>query len=116
MQSFYSRLQVSNGVIGVVFLTTLYQDSFFFFFFRNAVGRFDRRQAFSPRVQAVCSQRWCTTSVEPLPTPQPDGAPRAYPEKLSSLVREISGLTLSEVAQLNELLKASIAPSLLYAR
>ena len=114
MQSFYSRLQVSNGVISVVFLTTLYQDSFCFF--RNAVGRFDRRQAFSPRVQAVCSQRWCTTSVEPLPTPPPDGAPRAYPEKLSSLVREISGLTLSEVAQLNELLKASIAPSLLYAR
>lgn len=60
-----------------------------------------------PRVAAMaCLVRHQRLSTEPLPKPPSDIAPRAYPEKLHSLVDDISRLTLTEVAQLNELLKA----------
>ena len=61
-----------------------------------------------PRVAAntaVCHQRVCSTATDPLPKPPADGSPRVYPEKVRGLVNEISGLTLTEVAQLNDLLK-----------
>lgn len=48
-----------------------------------------------------CSQRYEST----LAAPQPDDAVKEYPEKIKSIVDEISKLTLIEVADLNELLK-----------
>ena len=44
---------------------------------------------------------------EPLSIPEPDGSAKTYPEKLHSIVEQISQLTLLETAQLNELLKVS---------
>ena len=49
-----------------------------------------------------------TSEPQPLPPPPPDGVSKSYPEKIQSLVRDISKLTLLETAQLNELLKVSL--------
>lgn len=43
-----------------------------------------------------------------LSTPTADGAPKVYPEKLQTIVSEISQLTILEVADLNELLKKTL--------
>ena len=40
--------------------------------------------------------------------PFPDSEAKAYPDKIVKIVDEISGLTLLEVADLNELLKARL--------
>lgn len=45
------------------------------------------------------------SKIEPIPLPQPDGEPKQYSDKIRTLVEEISSLTLSETAQLSELLK-----------
>ena len=44
----------------------------------------------------------------PLPTPSLDGSPKSYSPKITSLVDQISSLTLLEVADLNELLKTTL--------
>ena len=66
---------------------------------------------FRPLLRVATSARFFTSEAvstsEPLPPPPPDGADKSYPEKLQSLVRDISQLTLLETAQLNELLKVS---------
>ena len=57
--------------------------------------------------------RWVSTAcvlrskAESLPLPQPDGEPKEYSDKIRKLVEGISSLTLSETAQLSELLKVS---------
>ncbi|XP_068223473.1 uncharacterized protein mRpL12 [Palaemon carinicauda] len=43
-----------------------------------------------------------------LSTPTPDGAPKVYPEKIQSIVSEITKLTVLEVADLNDLLKRTL--------
>ena len=43
--------------------------------------------------------------VEPLSVPGPDGVAKVYPDKIRTIVENISQLTLLETAQLNELLK-----------
>ena len=43
----------------------------------------------------------------PLEVPQPDGAPKTYPPNITSIVDQISKLTLMEVADLNSCLKVS---------
>ncbi|XP_042208862.1 39S ribosomal protein L12, mitochondrial-like [Homarus americanus] len=62
------------------------------------------------RQSAVCILRkQCRfMSAEPLMAPSPDGAPKVYPEKIQSIVSQISHLTLVEVADLNELLKKTL--------
>lgn len=45
------------------------------------------------------------TEAAPLATPSPDGADKVFPERIENLVREISQMTLLEVAELNECLK-----------
>ena len=45
------------------------------------------------------------SKIEPIPLPQPDGEPKQYSNKIRTLVEEISSLTLSETAELSELLK-----------
>ena len=44
-------------------------------------------------------------STQPFPVPEPDGSAKTYPDKIHSIVDDISQLTLLEAAQLNELLK-----------
>ena len=56
-----------------------------------------------PRVPTTRSLSAAAT--DPLPVPPADGTPPVYSEKISGLVKDISNLTLSEVAQLNDLLK-----------
>ncbi|XP_027227959.2 uncharacterized protein mRpL12 [Penaeus vannamei] len=47
-------------------------------------------------------------SAEALSVPTAEGAPKVYPEKIQSIVSQISQLTLVEVADLNELLKKTL--------
>ena len=47
------------------------------------------------------------SKIEPIPLPQLDGEPKQYSDKIRTLVEEISSLTLSETAQLSELLKVT---------
>lgn len=42
-----------------------------------------------------------------IPPPTPDNQPKHYPEHIKSIVDQIAGLTLIEVADLNQLLKVS---------
>ena len=60
----------------------------------------------------VSLQRWrfggCTRYDSTLAQPRPDDAVKEYPDKIKSIVDEISKLTLIEVADLNELLKVMI--------
>lgn len=57
--------------------------------------------------------------AESLTIPTPDGEPKIYPEKIQTIVSQISQLTLVEVADLNELLKKTLnisdAPVMAYA-
>ena len=53
-------------------------------------------------VSAACVVR---SKAEPIPLPQPDGEPKEYSDKIRKLVEGIASLTLSETAQLSELLK-----------
>ena len=57
----------------------------------------------------VSLQRWrfgvCTRYDSTLAAPQSDDAVKEYPEKIKTIVDEISKLTIIEVADLNELLK-----------
>ena len=48
----------------------------------------------------ISSSRLCS-----LAAPEPDEAPKEYPEKIKHVVDEISKMTLIEVAELNDLLK-----------
>ena len=50
-------------------------------------------------------------SSEPIPPPHPDGT-IVYSDKLHSIVKDISQLTLIEVSKLNELLKVSMCLNL----
>ncbi|KAK4327706.1 hypothetical protein Pmani_001857 [Petrolisthes manimaculis] len=47
-------------------------------------------------------------SAEPLAVPTPEDAPKVYPEKIQTIVNQISQLTLVEVAELNALLKTTL--------
>ena len=50
-------------------------------------------------------QVFSSEASDSIPPPPPDGASKTYPEKIHTLVQEISHLSLLETAQLNELLK-----------
>ncbi|CAH3143560.1 unnamed protein product [Porites lobata] len=60
----------------------------------------------------IALQRWrfggCTRYDSTLAQPRPDDAVKEYPDKIKSIVDEISKLTLIEVADLNELLKTTL--------
>ena len=56
------------------------------------------------------------SKAEAIPLPQPDGEPKEYSDKIKKLVEEISSLTLSETAQLGELLKVCNAEFMLCVR
>lgn len=56
-----------------------------------------------PRVCAAREMRSEALAGAPL-----DNAPKEYPPKIQQLVRDIAGLTLLEVAELNELLKKTL--------
>ena len=63
-------------------------------------------------VQACCrSSQHRFFSAQAMPFPDSEATPvqsKAYPDKIVKIVDEISGLTLLEVADLNELLKARL--------
>lgn len=67
------------------------------------------RQQLQRSTPALCALRLLKTSPathsEALSTPQLDGAPKEYSPKIQQLVKDIAGLTLLEVSDLNELLK-----------
>ena len=54
----------------------------------------------------ILSSKQMSTEAMPLPSADPN-ANKVYPEKISSIVEQISKLNLLEVADLNELLKVS---------
>lgn len=67
-------------------------------------------KCFSRCTWCVSVQKWklgasSTRCDSTLAAPPPDDAVKEYPEKIKSIVGEISKLTLLEVADLNELLK-----------
>ncbi|XP_062030922.1 large ribosomal subunit protein bL12m [Lepus europaeus] len=74
---------------------------------RGAALRLARRQ-----VPCVCAARQLSSSGarrgEALAGAPLDNAPKEYPPKIQQLVRDIAGLTLLEVADLNELLKKTL--------
>lgn len=55
----------------------------------------------TPRLIA-CTRQYSNGAI---PAPSRDNEPKQYPEKISSLVDQIAALKLSEVSDLNELLK-----------
>lgn len=72
--------------------------------FRVLCGNFRslivRRSVSLPRLPRMFS-----TSAKPHPVPEPDGSAKTFPDKIHTIVDQISQLTLLETAQLNELLK-----------
>ncbi|KAM6966474.1 large ribosomal subunit protein bL12m [Tautogolabrus adspersus] len=70
------------------------------------------RQHLQRQAPALCALRHLKTSPanhsEAIATPQLDGAPKQYSPKIQQLVSDISGLTLLEVSDLNELLKKTL--------
>ncbi|XP_071107909.1 large ribosomal subunit protein bL12m-like [Haliotis cracherodii] len=65
-----------------------------------------RQQAALQALPRTASVRACSAGV--IPPPQAEGADKQYPPKIQKIVEEISGLTLFEVADLNELLKKTL--------
>ena len=60
-------------------------------------------------VSATCELQ--SKAAEAIPQPQPDGELKEYSDKIKKLVEGISSFTLSETAQLSELLKVIISPN-----
>ncbi|XP_046378381.2 39S ribosomal protein L12, mitochondrial-like [Haliotis rufescens] len=65
-----------------------------------------RQQAALQALPRTASVRACSAGV--IPPPQAEGTDKQYPPKIQKIVEEISGLTLFEVADLNELLKKNL--------
>ncbi|XP_008327627.1 large ribosomal subunit protein bL12m [Cynoglossus semilaevis] len=78
----------------------------------RAVATTTHRQQLQRSTPALCALRLLKTSPathsEALSTPQLDGAPKEYSPKIQQLVKDIAGLTLLEVSDLNELLKKTL--------
>ncbi|XP_017280825.1 39S ribosomal protein L12, mitochondrial [Kryptolebias marmoratus] len=70
------------------------------------------RQQLQQQAPASCTLRLLQTSAasrsDTIATPQLDGEPKQYSPKIQQLVSDISGLTLLEVSDLNELLKKTL--------
>ncbi|XP_072098732.1 large ribosomal subunit protein bL12m [Mobula birostris] len=70
------------------------------------------RGALRRELQTFCARRALRTSGckrdDTLATPPLDNAPREYSPKIKQLVHEISGLTLLEISDLNDLLKKTL--------
>ncbi|XP_046573433.1 39S ribosomal protein L12, mitochondrial-like [Haliotis rubra] len=65
-----------------------------------------RQRASLQTLPMTASVRSCSTGV--IPPPHVEGTEKQYPPKIQKIVEEISGLTLFEVADLNELLKKTL--------
>ncbi|XP_072022228.1 large ribosomal subunit protein bL12m-like isoform X2 [Amphiura filiformis] len=60
------------------------------------------------QMPVISSVRHCSVASEALSPPGRDGEEKQYPQKIQQVVDQISGLTLLEVADLNELLKKTL--------
>ncbi|XP_061567442.1 39S ribosomal protein L12, mitochondrial [Cololabis saira] len=71
-----------------------------------------RRQHLQRQAPSLCALRLLKTSPathsDAIATPQLDGAPKQYSQKIQQLVNDIASLTLLEVSDLNELLKKTL--------
>ncbi|XP_063961377.1 large ribosomal subunit protein bL12m-like isoform X1 [Lytechinus pictus] len=63
------------------------------------------RPVINPPKVTACTRQYSSGAI---PAPSRDNEPKQYPEKISSLVDQIAALTLSEVSDLNELLKKTL--------
>lgn len=61
-------------------------------------------------IRESCFIRQTSTEQKPLDVPPPAGVDKVFSPKITSLVQDISNLSLMEVADLNECLKVNADP------